>query len=198
MAIQKTKREIKSEQNFKNITATAKSLFYAYGFDRVTVDDICAQAGVSKSTFYTHFSSKQDLLILSEASDRNEFLKEQYQYDESLPLRELMRSFFFANFAYNRKSSREWNRTSYLSYIKTHRQEYRENHYYQDELRRLVRRGMEENAFRSELTFDEHYRMIHDWIIGFLIGWSVYPDSVPGVDQMYENIINAMIHSLLK
>ena len=198
MAIQKTKREIKAEQNFKNITATAKSLFFSYGFDRVTVDDICAQANVSKSTFYTHFSSKQDLLIFFVAEDRNEFLKQHYIYDENKSLRELMRSFFFANFAYNRKDSHEWSRMAYISYIKTHRQERRENHYYQDELRRLVKQGMEEGAFRHELTFDEHYRMIHDWIIGFFIGWSVYPDNVPDVDSMYDNIMDAMVDSLLK
>ena len=198
MAIQKTKREIKSEQNFKSITTTAKSLFFSYGFDRVTVDDICAQANVSKSTFYTHFNSKQDLLMVFAAEDRNEFLKQHYTYDESKPLRELMREFFFANFSYNRKDSREWNRSSYISYIKTHRQERRENHFYQDELRRLVKRGMEENAFRSKMTFDEHYHMIHDWIIGLFIGWSVYPDSIPGVDQMYDNIMNSMINALLK
>lgn len=198
MAIKKTLREIKAEQNIEKITTTSKSLFADYGFDRVTVDDICAHAAVSKSTFYTHFSSKQDLLMISAGADRNVYLEAHYHYDDSKPLKELFHDFFFANFSYNRLSSHEWNRTTYLSYIKTHRQERREHHFYQDELRRLVQRAMDENAFREDLSFDEHFRMLHDWIIGFFIGWSVYPDDTPGVDEMYDHIMTAMINMVLK
>jgi len=33
------------------------------GFDEVTVDDLCAAAGIAKGTFYFHFPSKEALLV---------------------------------------------------------------------------------------------------------------------------------------
>lgn len=33
------------------------------GWDRVTVRDVCARAGVGRSTFYLHFADKEDALI---------------------------------------------------------------------------------------------------------------------------------------
>jgi AcrR family transcriptional regulator len=40
---------------------TAVELFKRYGMKRVTVSEICEQAGVSKVTFYKHFVDKTDL-----------------------------------------------------------------------------------------------------------------------------------------
>lgn len=41
----------------------AIDLCYAYGFNAVGIDRIIAEAGVTKTTFYKHFESKDDLLI---------------------------------------------------------------------------------------------------------------------------------------
>ncbi len=41
----------------------AIELFYSHGFQAVGVDQILAAAGVTKTTFYKHFESKDDLLV---------------------------------------------------------------------------------------------------------------------------------------
>ncbi len=41
----------------------AIELFYSHGFQAVGIDQILAAAGVTKTTFYKHFESKDDLLI---------------------------------------------------------------------------------------------------------------------------------------
>ena len=41
----------------------AIELFYSHGFQAVGVDQIIAAAGVTKTTFYKHFESKDDLLM---------------------------------------------------------------------------------------------------------------------------------------
>ena len=46
----------------KSLIHTAKDLFFKYGIKRVTVEEICQEAGVSKMTFYKHFKNKNDLL----------------------------------------------------------------------------------------------------------------------------------------
>ena len=40
---------------------TGKELFWKFGFKRVTIEEICREAGVSKMTFYKFFPNKQVL-----------------------------------------------------------------------------------------------------------------------------------------
>jgi AcrR family transcriptional regulator len=48
----------KQSEKFQAITAAAKSLFWKHGIKRVTIDEICQDAGVSKMTCYKYFSNK--------------------------------------------------------------------------------------------------------------------------------------------
>ena len=50
----KTKKTGKYQDIFK----TGKELFWKYGIKRVTVEEICREAGVSKMTFYKFFPNK--------------------------------------------------------------------------------------------------------------------------------------------
>jgi AcrR family transcriptional regulator len=45
----------------RSILDAARALFWKHGFRRVTVEEICREAGVSKMTFYRHFGNKIDL-----------------------------------------------------------------------------------------------------------------------------------------
>ena len=46
----------------EQILKTGKDLFWKFGFTRVTVEEICIEAGISKMTFYKYFSNKIDLV----------------------------------------------------------------------------------------------------------------------------------------
>lgn len=46
----------------RSIVETARTLIWKHGFRRVTVEEICRRAGVSKMTFYKHFKNKEDLV----------------------------------------------------------------------------------------------------------------------------------------
>ena len=54
-----------SKQNKKYIQLikTARDLFWKFGIKRVTIEEICEKAGVSKMTFYKYFSNKADLIM---------------------------------------------------------------------------------------------------------------------------------------
>lgn len=43
------------------ILATGKELFWKFGFKRVSIEEICREAGVSKMTFYKFFPNKVEL-----------------------------------------------------------------------------------------------------------------------------------------
>ena len=44
------------------ITAAAIKLFRERGFDRVSVNDICLEAGIARSSFYRAFSNKKEII----------------------------------------------------------------------------------------------------------------------------------------
>jgi len=76
----------------KSLINTAKDLFFKYGIKRVTVEEICQEAGVSKMTFYKHFKNKNELVktmiiqITDEAMDKYQALM-----DSDIPFEEKVR-----------------------------------------------------------------------------------------------------------
>ncbi len=58
-----TDRKKRAMATARKINKTALKLFYRDGFDRVTVDEICESAGVSKGSFYVYFKSKEQVIV---------------------------------------------------------------------------------------------------------------------------------------
>jgi AcrR family transcriptional regulator len=54
------------QQRRARIEDTALELFGTRGFDRVTVSEICAEAGVAPATFYRYFGSKEQVVFAYE------------------------------------------------------------------------------------------------------------------------------------
>ena len=69
----------KDSHNTKNkIISAAWSLFYKYGFERTTVEDIIFLSSTSRGSFYHYFTKKDDLLvgllwIIDEDLEKNTF-----------------------------------------------------------------------------------------------------------------------------
>jgi len=47
----------------ERVLCSARELFFRYGFNKVTTDEIAAAAGISKRTLYQHFESKERILV---------------------------------------------------------------------------------------------------------------------------------------
>ncbi len=58
-----TKRKQAARITKKKIYQSAITLIKEKGYDNVLIEDITEMAGVSKGSFYTHFPSKEDILI---------------------------------------------------------------------------------------------------------------------------------------
>lgn len=58
---------------YEKIIREGKNLFWKHGVTRVTVEEICEQANVSKRTFYKHFNNKKALakIILEQMVNQN-------------------------------------------------------------------------------------------------------------------------------
>jgi len=51
------------ERRRARIEQTALELFRTRGFDQVTVEDVCAEAGVAPATFYRQFGTKEEVVF---------------------------------------------------------------------------------------------------------------------------------------
>src|SRR5215467_8224422 len=63
----------------QRLIGAAREVIYAHSYEAVTVDELCATAGVTKSSFYHFFSSKQELVLVA--------LDSQWQWFEQTFLR---------------------------------------------------------------------------------------------------------------
>ena len=59
-----TARELQAQKTYENIILTAEQLTENNSFENISVDLICAKAGISKGGFYHHFPSKDQLISL--------------------------------------------------------------------------------------------------------------------------------------
>ncbi|NLM53130.1 MAG: TetR/AcrR family transcriptional regulator [Firmicutes bacterium] len=66
-----TKRQLQAQKTRNRVYNTAVRLMQTKGFDNITVEEICAKAGVSIGSFYNRFKSKYDILsaIFNEADE---------------------------------------------------------------------------------------------------------------------------------
>lgn len=69
-------RKQKANVTRNRIYTTAFDLIKRYGFDNVTVDEICLQSGVRKGAFYHHFKSKDDIVIEAYSIVDEDFVNE--------------------------------------------------------------------------------------------------------------------------
>ena len=75
------------EQNVGVLPYADRALIMEKGYARVTVQDIIDRADVGRSTFYTHFRDKEDLLVYGLEELRSAFRPHLHAYDPSQPER---------------------------------------------------------------------------------------------------------------
>lgn len=80
----------------ERLIEAAKEVIYAQSYEAVSVDELCAAAGVTKSSFYHFFSSKQDL-VLAALDSRWQSFKETLlkpAFSDQIPPQERILRFF--------------------------------------------------------------------------------------------------------
>ncbi|MEX1241827.1 MAG: TetR/AcrR family transcriptional regulator [Cyclobacteriaceae bacterium] len=54
-------KDLRNNRKYQKILATARDLFWKHGFKRVSIEELCRKAEVSKMTFYKFFPNKIEL-----------------------------------------------------------------------------------------------------------------------------------------
>lgn len=89
--IEKSRRSRKRDNTHKSIMHSAKVLFEANGIANVTIDQISEGADVSRSTFFSHFASLDDLLKQIADEEINDIFEAVDTSGEEPSIRTLMR-----------------------------------------------------------------------------------------------------------
>lgn len=83
--------ESNQNKKFQQLVTTAHDLFMRYGIRRVTVEEICSEANISKMTFYKHFNNKIDLtkyllnqIFSKQMNDYRRIMARQIPYPEKV------------------------------------------------------------------------------------------------------------------
>lgn len=62
-------RERKRRETRQRIAEAAQRLFLAQGYEGTTLDAIAAEAAISRRTFFSHFKSKDEIIVFWQAED---------------------------------------------------------------------------------------------------------------------------------
>lgn len=92
------------------IILTANELFLKHGFKKISVDEICKTARVSRKTYYTYFKNKEELVkqIISEIADFGYKLYDEIYYDETLTFAQKMEKGILVKIELSKKWSMEF------------------------------------------------------------------------------------------
>ncbi|NOZ03486.1 MAG: TetR/AcrR family transcriptional regulator [FCB group bacterium] len=102
-------KEKRNSPKYNQVLRTAEELFMRYGIRRVTVEEICRTANVSKMTFYKFFKNKGDLahkIIISLYDEGQETFDRIMQQD--IPFAEKMNQVIQFKLEYGKRFSKEF------------------------------------------------------------------------------------------
>ncbi|MCD7819869.1 MAG: TetR/AcrR family transcriptional regulator [Lachnospiraceae bacterium] len=195
MSIAITEREKKSELTANHLSETAMSLFRQYGFDRVTIDDICSHCNVTKGAFYYHFPSKEHIISYGVNHELDNYVTEHFVLNEEDSLSEQLISLQECAFSYFREAGRDITQYSYVGQVQSMIDLKIPHRAYVSTLSGIINRCVEENAFKSQLDSDNCYMMNIMAFTGFLLKWCSVPDDR---DHLYkwDIILKDLISSL--
>jgi len=147
------------------IKKTAAKLFLKYGLRSVSIDDICNELRISKKTFYTHFSQKEELIesVLMEHNEK-QLKKQDVKFN---PCRSTGNAIDLimevSSFHSSRKNDQFVNFFYDLNkyYPEIHK---RITHHNQEHVRQIIQMniltGIDENLFRSDFDMDIMIRFL--------------------------------------
>jgi len=103
------------DRKLRKIMIASKKLFWKFGFKRVTIEEVCHEANVSKMTFYKHFKNKMELIIylINHITDK---AMKQYReiMDSNIPFPEKVKK----SIALKLESSKDMSNEFYDDYVR--------------------------------------------------------------------------------
>ena len=187
-----TPRQIRSLQNIDRLVKTAITMFQQQGYDAVTIDDICAECGMSKGVFYYRFRSKEDLVAYAHKNFCDDHVSQQMKYGESQPLRTQLKDYLTAQFDFSKAFGKLLIARGLQGMFSAYHQKLtgddvswseerddKEESYSSYMVRRLSARGAREKAFRGGMSEMEAAALLRSFVFGNRMMW-LFHEPEPG------------------
>ncbi|MDF2530645.1 MAG: transcriptional regulator, TetR family [Clostridia bacterium] len=198
MAVKPTPREIKSSNTRQALLDSAINLFLEHGVKKVTIDDICADCGLSKGAFYHNFPSKDHIVAFAVNSGLDKYLTHHFVLNNSLTVIEQLISLNLSSFDYFKYIGKEMTRASYEGQIRSCVDVRVFGRTYVDTLTALVQRGFKENCFYTRISENDTYMLCIAVFSGMLAKWCTQDDKTDSLldwSRMIEEQFRIMVKS---
>lgn len=196
MAIKPTKQAQRTKQTREVIVKSAMDLFQEYGCDKVTIDDICANCGLSKGSFYHNFPSKDHIVVLSFNLCMDAYLDEHFKLDDSMPFADQLIDLDIMVLDFCKRIGKNITASAYEASLRSNIDVRIPERTYVQLLSHVVERGIEAGAFPMGLGSDEIYMMLVAVFSGMLIKWCTQsPEMDASLD--WEIIIRAHLKRVI-
>ncbi len=194
-------RAVRSQMTRQQIFNTAVSLFLDKGYDKVSIDEICESVGLTKGAFYSHFKSKDQIVL-----ERMLAVDEHYRTD-ILPLVENLGSsidkvlsFVRLVIAHMAELGKATVRTAYLAQIGSNEKLstiMTEKRTLYKIIQSLVAEAQDKGELRSDLTSAQITQVIMHNIRGIVYNWCLSPSKFD-LQEAGEDLIRVLSTGLYK
>lgn len=178
MYFKMNKKVLQGKETKKKLLDCAKKLFEERGYSNVTVDDIIKESGSSKGGFYTHFKTKELLLI--DIFPLVDDVYTDFISRENLPENSIDKISLFLQYVFEfieKRVGLEFISVIYSAQIKDLSAERiaidTERKYY-NILSILIEEGKKKNEIVSDMTVDEIKSVFTTCIRGAIYDWCLY------------------------
>ena len=173
----------------------SQELFQKKDFDKISVDEICRETGVTKGAFYHYFTSKYDIPVQQYRMIQNEFYVD-YENNSRLPVTDRLKLaiMWYSNycnegtlniFTNYHKVMINYNKNRILRRIEIESRVFEE----------LLNIGVAEKVFKSSIKIDFQCEMITRFISSLLFDWVIFKGGVDLKNEL-EYLYNNIIHTI--
>lgn len=195
-----TQRQLNALATKDKLFKTAIKLFSDHGYENVTIDDIAIHSGTAKGSFYTHFKSKEHIML-----EQFKYIDSNYEhwflyFSPSANATGQLLSFIECVTNYACKDLG----LDILKVVFTSQAGLRsrlpklladENRPYYKIICAIIRSGQKKGEFRTDLTDIEIARLITRWIRGLVYDWCLFDGQFDLLKEAQSNFfcITAML-----
>ncbi len=171
---------MKLSKKAEQLVETSKTLFYKFGIKRISVEEICKTANVSKMTFYKYFDNKDAMVeYLADELFNEGYLKFQEIFSKDITLEEKFKEWIEMKMSYSRSMSKEF----YLDLIhynkSIHSRIGEKSKQLQDETMQQLTEAKEKNEVSAEISNEFIAYMLNHFV-------SIVDD--PAFSSLYGNL----------
>lgn len=194
-----TSRQIKALDTRKALFASAIKLFNEKGFENVHIDEIAADAGTSKGSFYTYFKSK-DEVIIEHYFRIDEYYESIYkEMDKNSSARDMLFTLFDRGFTFSNQLGADFIKIVQLNQVQ---KEYDDTYVISEERKlhqivlEIVKAGQASGEFNKDIQAEELSTMILCFYRGQFLDWCYADggfDLVQRGNKFMQHFINCIV-----